>query len=241
MAGPDGGDGVPRDARALFEAHEWRRCADALRSADAAAPLTGEELVLLGHSAHLTGDDEGAVAAFARAYRWFLDRDDARAAVWSGFGAGFVLESAGERVRAGAWSARCRALGEEHRLDGAEAGLLLADEAHQRLQEGRVAEALSLAREGERVGLAAGDADVLALNRQTIAFALLAQGRRAEAVGVFDEILVAVSSDETMPAVVGLCYCASIAGCMLLREVGRARAWTTALDRWCAARPDLVP
>jgi DNA-binding CsgD family transcriptional regulator len=241
MARPDGGEVVLDDARALFAAHEWRRCADQLRTVDRGGPLPGDELLLLGHSSHLIGEDESAVAAFARAYRWFLDRDDPRAAVWSAFGAGFVLENAGERVRSGAWAARARALVEEHGIDGAEAGLLLADEAHRLLEAGRVAEALSAARAGEKLGLEARDADVLALNRQSIGFALLLQGRRAEAIRVFDEILVAVSSDETMPAIVGLCYCASIAGCMALRDVGRARAWTAALDRWCAARPDLVP
>jgi DNA-binding CsgD family transcriptional regulator len=241
MAPPIGDGTVLEDARALFAAHEWRRCADVLRAADAAAPLCGEELLLLGQATHLIGDDEGAVAVFARAYRWFLDRDDPRAAVRGAFGAGFVLDNTGESVRSGAWADRARDLVEQHSLDGAEAGLLLANKAHRLLRDHRVAEALDTAREGERVGLALRDADVLVLNRLTIGFALLVRGERAEGIRVLDEILVAVSSDETMPAIVGVSYCSSIAGCLGVRDVGRARAWTAALDRWCAARPDLVP
>ena len=65
-----------------------------------------------------------------------------------------------------------------------------------------------------------------------------ASARRPSAM--FDEVMLAVSSDETSPAVVGLCYCLAIAACMLVRDVVRARAWTATLDRWCAARPDLV-
>jgi DNA-binding CsgD family transcriptional regulator len=78
------------------------------------------------------------------------------------------------------------------------------------------------------------------LSRLTIGFALLQRGERAEAIRVFDEVMLAVSSDETSPAVVGLSYCVSVAACIVLRDVVRARAWTATLDRWCAARPDLV-
>src|SRR3954452_9889311 len=173
MAHPAGADVVLEDARALFAAHEWRRCADDLRAADAVAPLSGEELLLLGQTVHLIGDDEGAVAVFARAYRWFLDRDDPRAAARSAIGAGFVLDNVGESVRSRAWAARARELVERHGLVGAEAGMLLAERSHRLLQENRIAEALSAAREGERLGLATRDADVLALNRLTIGFALL--------------------------------------------------------------------
>src|SRR3954447_20522992 len=108
MARPAGGEVVLEDARALFAAHEWRRCADVLRAADAVTPLDGDQLMLLGQTAHLIGDDEGAVAVFARAYRWFLDRDAPRGAVQAAFGAGFVLDNAGERVRSAAWAERAR-------------------------------------------------------------------------------------------------------------------------------------
>src|SRR3954447_20605964 len=241
MAEPDGGGPVLNEAAGLFRTAQWRRCAETPREADARGALSGEELLLLGHAAYLIGDDEAAVATFARAYRWFADRDDARSAVRAAFGAGFVLDNTGGRVRAGAWAARARELVDQHGLGGAEAGLLVANDAHRLMMENRPVEALAMAREGERLGLGARDADVLVLSRLSIGFSLLVQGRRAEAVGIFDEIMVAVSSDETMPAVVGIAYCSCVAACMVVRDRGRARAWTAALDRWCAARPDLVP
>lgn len=235
---PSGGDGhVLVEARALYDACRWRSCVDLLADGE---PLDGDSLVLLGQAAHLIGADERSAAAFGRAYQHFLAVEDPRAAVRSAMSGALVLENAGEGVRSRAWAARAGLLVENHDLRGGEAGLVLAHRAHVLLADQRVPEALQAAREGEQLGSAAGDADAVVLCRLTIGFALLIEGERARAIGVFDEIMLAVSSDETSPGVVGLCYCLSIAACMAVRDVVRARAWTTTLDRWCAARPDLV-
>jgi DNA-binding NarL/FixJ family response regulator len=248
MARPDG-DGpvlvepyeeVLAAARALFDAFRWRDCVDLLASADARRPLDGDGLMLLGEAAYLIGADEQAVTALGRAYLRYLDLGDVRAAARSAVYSSFVLDSSGERVRYLAWAARAERLVEDHGLAGAEAGWLLSRRGHELLREQRVEEALAVAREGERVAREAHDADAVVLSQLTIGFALLQRGDRAEAIRVFDEVMLAVSSDETSPAVVGICYCVSVAACVSLREVVRARSWTATLDRWVAARPDLV-
>jgi DNA-binding CsgD family transcriptional regulator len=231
---------VPAEVQELFAALRWRTCVDRLVEVDAQQGLDGEELLLLGRAAQLIGEDERSAAAFARAYQAFLEAGDVRAAVRSAMASALVLENAGEAVRSRAWAARAERLVAEHELDGGEAGWVLAYRAHELMAEQRVPEALLLAQKGEQLGLAAGDADAVVLCRLTIGFALLVRGERAEAVDLFDEVMLAASSDETSPAVVGLCYCLSIAACVLVRDVVRARAWTATLDRWCAARPDLV-
>ena len=237
----DGGSArVLPEARALFAGFHWRRCVDLLADADADTGLDAEGLLLLGRAAQLIGADERAAAAFARAYQSFLDDGDVPAAARSAMFNALVLENATEPVRSQAWAARAQRLVEEHGLGGGEAGWVLSYRAHQELATGHVGEALVTAREGERLALAAHDADSLVLCRLTIGFGLIFEGRRTEAIAVFDEIMLAVSSDETSPAVVGLCYCFSVAACMALRDVVRARAWTVTLDRWCTARPDLV-
>jgi len=238
---PSGGDGtVLVEARELFAAFRWHRCLERLTAADAREPLDGDGLMLLGEAANLVGADEQSATAFARAYQRFIESGDVRAAARSALWASLVLENAGEQVRSHAWAVRAERLVEDHDLGGGEAGWVLAHRAHELLAEHRVAEALRAAREGELAGLAARDGDAVVLSRVTIGFAFLLSGERAEAIRVFDEVMLAVSSGETSPTVVGLCYCGSVAACILVRDVVRARTWTATLDRWCAARPDLV-
>jgi DNA-binding CsgD family transcriptional regulator len=247
MARSEGGDvvlaasgSVLAEARRLFDAFRWRDCVDLLAGADTEQPLDGDGLMLLGQAAYLIGADELAATALARAYQRFLDAGDVRAAARSALSSAFVLENAGERVRCQAWVARAERLADEHDVGGGEGALLLAQRAHQLFAEQRLDEALSTARDAERAGLAARDVDAVVLARATIGWSLLIRGRRAEAIQVLDEVMLAVSSDETSPAVVGVSYCLSVAACVAVRDVVRARSWTATLDRWCAARPDLV-
>ncbi|HLM06191.1 MAG TPA: helix-turn-helix transcriptional regulator [Blastococcus sp.] len=231
---------VVAEARALFAASSWRQCVERLTAADAEEPLDGEGLLLLGQAAYLIGEDQRSATAFGRAYHRFLDAGNVRAATRSAAWASLTLENAREPVRSRAWAARAEQLVEEHRLGGAEAAWMVAYRAHDQFADQRLDEALSTARDGERLGLAAGDPDAVVLSRLTVAFVHLVRGERPEAVRVLDEVMLAVSSDETSPVVVGMTYCISVAACVRLRDVVRARAWTATLDRWCAARPDLV-
>jgi hypothetical protein len=79
------------------------------------------------------------------------------------------------------------------------------------------------------VGLGAGDPDVVVLSRLTIAFASLVSRDRGGAISVMDEVMLAVSSQETSDAVVGLAYCSAIDACVMLREGGPD----------CTSSPDL--
>jgi DNA-binding CsgD family transcriptional regulator len=234
-------DAVLAEARELFAAFRWRECIDLLMAADTEHPLDGDGLLLLGQAAYLVGADEQSVVAYGRAYQHFLAGRDPRAALRSAAWASLTLENAQEAVRSRAWAARAEQLAEEHGLDGAEAAWVLAYRAHALLAEQRLNDALATAREGERLGLAAREPDAVVLSRLTIGFAQLIRGRGAEAVRVLDEVMLAVSTDETSPAVVGIAYCLAVAACVRLRDVVRARSWTATLDRWCSARPDLVP
>ncbi len=233
-----GADGWVRE---LFAAHAWAECRAALAEADARGELDGPQLALLGEVAFLTGDDEQAAGAYARSYRWFLDRAELPAAARSASWCTTVLALAGEFARSAGWAARARRLVDDHGLGGAAEGWVLADEAHRLMVAGRFAEGLPVARAAEELGAAAGDADVLVLSRLSIMHALVMQGDRAEAIRLADEIMVAVGAEETSAAVVGIAYCSAIGACLTVRDVGRAREWTDVLSRWCEARPDLVP
>src|SRR5215212_1732447 len=184
------------EARRLFADFRWRACVELLTEAE---PLDGEALTLLGKAAQLIGADKRSAEAFARAYQGFLETGDVRSAARSAMSGALVLENAGDAVRSRAWAARAERLVADHELDGGEAAWVLSYRAHELMAEQRVAEALLVAQQGERVGLAARNTDAVVLCRLTIGFALLFGGQPAVAIDVFDEIMLAVSSDETSP------------------------------------------
>jgi DNA-binding NarL/FixJ family response regulator len=74
-----------------------------------------------------------------------------------------------------------------------------------------------------------------------VGWALLAQGRREDALSDFDEVMLIVSGSDLYPTVAGLAYCAVISACMGALDVPRAQEWTGVLSDWCDTQSGLVP
>ncbi len=227
--------------RDAYQQQDWPGCFAALADADRTAPLVPADLQLLAVSGFLTGHDESAYDALARAYNAHAAAGDPRSAARSAFYLAFLLQDTGEPARAGGWVARARALVDQHDLGGAEAGLLDALRAHVLLESGAVVDALALAERSVAAGRACGDPDLVTLALLTVGHAHVSRGDVASAVACLDEVMLAVSGDELIPPVAGLAYCGVIAACMRLHDLRRAREWTAALTGWCDAQPGLVP
>jgi DNA-binding CsgD family transcriptional regulator len=85
------------------------------------------------------------------------------------------------------------------------------------------------------------DPNGLTLSRLGRGQCLMLLGRPAEGVQLFDQVMVAITTDEVSPLVAGLAFCSAIAFCVQILDVRRAQEWTVLLGRWCDAQPDLVP
>ena len=227
--------------REQFRRRRWGAACDDLTAADAVQELAVEDLERLGAAAYLTGRHAASSDAWARAHHACLVQDDlaraARCAFWLWFG----HLNRGEMAHAMGWLERGKAVLAEHPLDCVEQGYLRLPEAVGAMYAGRATavypEFLEVAAIAERFV----DTDLTTLSRLGRGQCLIFLGRRDEGVRLLDDVMIAVTTGEVSPAIVGMTYCAVIEACHGLLDMSRAQEWTIALTRWCDAQPDLVP
>jgi DNA-binding NarL/FixJ family response regulator len=225
--------------RQAFAQRAWKDAYARLSAADADAPLEGRELEMLATAAYLIGNDEGSETAWSRAYEWLRTRDKRRAARCA-FWLVLQLLAIGDWARGSGWLSTAERLLDQD-AECPECGLLLALAARTHAKRGD----LDAARGAfTRVAALAGtsdDAELKAFSLIGLAQAAGSRGDSAAAMALFDEAMVAVSSDALSPISAGVIYCAMIEACYDFLDVARAREWTAALSRWCADQPDLLP
>ncbi len=227
-----------RDASARME---WAAAFEAFRRADAATPLDVHDLEQWATAAYLSGHDDVATELWARCYRSHFDQHRPDQAVECAFWAGFGLVQRGEMAQGGGWIARANRLVEVHELVCVGGGYLLVPLALMSLDRGAFDDAHDRCEEAGAVAERFDDADLRALAMLGRGQALFCLGRRDEGASLFDEVMGAVGGGEVSPVVSGIVYCAVIDKCQQAFDVRRAREWTTALGRWCADQPGLVP
>ncbi|OLT01073.1 hypothetical protein BJF90_33445 [Pseudonocardia sp. CNS-004] len=226
--------------RGAYRLREWASAYELLAAADRESPLGPDDLELWVTAAYLTGHDDSGDDLSARAFRECAADDPARAARHA-LRLAILLLLRGETARSSGWRTRARRLLDGRGGDCAERGYLLVPAAVEFLVAGDAAEAEAASAEAVAIGERFGDPDLLALGRLGVGQALVASGRTASALGLLDEVMVAVTADEVSPIFTGILYCAVIETCGEVFDLRRVREWTVALTRWCEAQPDLVP
>ncbi len=228
------------EGRSAFLEHRWTDAFENLRDADERGGLPPTDLERLATAELLTGNTTAGLDSLTRAHEEFLVVGDvagaARCAGWMGMQLMFL----GEPARAGGWLARGQRLVDELAEPSAVQGLLLLPEGLGKLYGGDPAGALqAFSRVGE-FGQRFHDKDLSALGLLGTGQATLMLGHPDKGLKMFDEVMVAVTAGELSPIPSGIIYCAVIGNCHLALDLERALEWTTALDRWCSARPDMV-
>jgi DNA-binding NarL/FixJ family response regulator len=225
-------------ARAAFDRRAW---SEAYRQLSTLDPMQPEDRQRLATAAYMLGRDDDCAAWWERAHDGWLERGEpilaARCAGWLAIG----LLVRGRIALGSGWLARCARLLDEAGTDCAERGYLLLPEAVQHIDAGDYTSAHDVASSAVELGQRFADRELAALGRHIRARALIRLDRFADAIGVLDELMVELGADDLSPMVAGLVYCGAIEGCQEVADVRRAEEWTTALTRWCATQPDVVP
>lgn len=194
-----------------------------------------------GLAAHLTGHDAEAIDLLTRAHHAAAEAADPARAARAAFWLGMMLGQSGDVARAGGWMGRAARMIEEHALDTVERGYLLVPHGLQRLDARDAVGGYDLFAEAGRIADRFRDPDLATMSRLGCGRALVDRREIARGVALLDEAMLAVTSGEVSPIVVGIVYCASIEAFQSIYDLRRAQAWTEALRAWCEAQPDLVP
>jgi ATP/maltotriose-dependent transcriptional regulator MalT len=230
-------DAVER-AHEAFAHQEWSTAHSLLASQE---HLGSEDLERLAVVAFLVGLDDESDRAWESAHFECAragDHDGAgRCAAWLGFS----LLLRGEMAHASGWFARAARLVDEHGAEGVVRALLALQEFLVALDSGNVDAASTLADTTFAEAQRCDDDGLVALALLSRGEAALARRETARGIQLLDEAMVVVTSGEVPPIPAGIVYCAVVDSCMRISDLRRAAEWTDALDRWCAAQPDLVP
>jgi tetratricopeptide (TPR) repeat protein len=234
------GPGALERGRDAYRRRAWREAHAQLSAADGQLPLEPEDLQRLAITCSMLGRNADTPAYMARAYQGFVFRREPELAARAAFWLVLELEERGQVAEAGGWIGRVRRLLGDMRPDCAEQGFVLFPEAMQAVGEGDYEKAREVLERVAAIGDRFGDPDLVALTRHGLGRVLIRAGKVKEGLALLDEAMVAVTTDEVTPLVVGGVYCSVVAGCQEVFDWHRAQEWTAAMSRWCAPQPDLV-
>jgi DNA-binding CsgD family transcriptional regulator/tetratricopeptide (TPR) repeat protein len=223
-----------------FAGRRWREAFDNLRLADGEHALSAPDREHLATAAYLLGEEAVWRAEWTRAFQQHLDEGELPEALRCGFWLAFGFLNLGEMARASGWIARSQRLIEEQRLDCAACGYLMLPEAIERVDDAPEIGRGLFARIAE-IGERFSDRDLIALGRHGEGRALIRLGETAAGMALLDEVLIAITSGELSPIVVGDVYCSIIEACHEVFDVARGREWTAALSEWMSSNPEIQP
>ncbi|MDP8927736.1 MAG: LuxR C-terminal-related transcriptional regulator [Actinomycetota bacterium] len=229
-----------REARESFVEHQWSDACTHFEAVDEEEPLGSDDLERLAAAQYLIGRELESVDTWSRAFHISREQDEPARAARCGFWVGFVLLNRSDLPGGNGWIARVRRV-----LAGVDAGVVEAGYlrylvALRAIFDGDAEGARAGFEQATQICVRFGDRDLETLALLGQGRAVIRLGRPEDGVACLDEAIVAVTSGEVSPIVVGDSYCTAIEGCQELFDLHRAQRWTEDLTRWCENHPDLV-
>ena len=198
------------------------------------------KLVESAQASLLVGKEREGLEILSRAHQSFLAIGETKAAARCAFWLGFVALLGGDLAQASGWLSRSERLLEEH-SDCVEKGYLFLPVGYRMVNGGEPEKAYDAFVQAGKIGRRYADSDLLALALQGQGRSLIKQGEIIRGVALLDEAMVAVTAGEVSPLTAGGVYCSVLDACGEIFDLRRAQEWTSALERWCASQPDMVP
>jgi DNA-binding CsgD family transcriptional regulator len=226
--------------RESYSTSAWNSAYEALARADQLVPLAAEDLERLAVAAYMLGREDEWSQVLERAHHAYLDGGEPLRAVRCAFWIGIQLALKGEMGPATGWLGRAQRLLDREQDECVEQGYLLMPVVFQHEAAGDLEGAAATAGAAAEIGQRFGDPDLFALATHTQGDIVVRSGRVREGLGLLDEAMVAVTTEQLSPVVTGIVYCGVILTCEHVFELRRAREWTAALTRWCDGQPELL-
>ena len=226
---PDTREDQLRAGREALTRHAWKEAFERLQAADAAEPLSPQDLELFAEAAQWLGQLDEQIAGHERAFKSYLDQREQRRAGFMAIQTAHGHFAKGQRSLASGWLRRAERLLEAEQ-ESIEYGYLLRARG---LTAKDPDEALAHARAAHTLATRLGDRDLAALELQEQGRLLVAQGQVADGLALIEEVAVSAVSGELGPYTTGDIYCNAIDVCRRLADYGRASEWTDAARQWC--------
>ena len=227
-------------ARAAYAECSWLEAYEAFARADENESLAPADLELRATTARMLARDAEAVEILERAHHAYLQREETLRAAYCAGWIGMTLFFIGAVGPAGGWLARADRLLEDVGEETVVHGYALLPVMFRHETAGDLEAAVAVAAKAAQIGKRHRDAELMALAIHAQGHMLVLAGRVAEGLVLLDEAMVAVTTAELSPFVVGIVYCGVILACQEGFEVARAREWTLELTRWVERQRDLV-
>ena len=220
--------------RDALRQRRWAEAYDLLRSADEAAELSPEDLMLLGEAAMWNGHMDELLAALERAYRGYLQESNTRRAAYVATRIAHEQKNNLQMSMASGWMGRAKRLLDLEE-EAPEHGYWALEKSLLELGAGNYAEALVLAKQAEELGRRFGDRNLEIRGIQRQGNVLIEQGEVAEGKLLLDEASTAALAGELDPFSTLTVYCNTIGACRDVADYESAGEWTDRASDFCEA------
>ena len=239
MAGASEAEDPLGAARNAFERRDFRTAYTTFRTVDDRGPLPPDDLVLLADSAWWLGRISEFLDVTERLHQAYLADGRVDLAALHALGIGGTWMMRGEYAQGSGWTNRGRRL-LEGQPRGQGHGLLLYFDAQEALHEQRLDDATAAAKDLQELGPLLGDETFTAFGLLIEGMAEVRRGHLREGFALMDEAMLPVLANRVSVDWAGNIYCTIMAICYDVMDLGRAREWTRATERWLEGFSDAV-